>query len=69
MKVQHVIVVLSDGRKGLFTGKPFVTSADGVEGIEVTDIRFTDPMEMKSVSIPDVDEVADPGDAAESASS
>lgn len=62
MKVQHVIVILSDGRKGLFTGKPFVTHADGQNGVVVTDMRFTDPMEMKSVAVPDVDDVADPGD-------
>ena len=58
MKVQHIIIILSDGRKGLFTGKPFATQGDTEAGVDVVDVRFTKTMEMKSGSIPvDVDEI------------
>lgn len=66
MKVQHVILTLSDGRKGLFTGKPFVVLQDGVAGVQVTDVQFTAEMEMKSGSIPvDVEEVVNHGNERE----
>lgn len=43
-QIQSVIITLSDGRKGIFTGKKLLDAPSNKLG--VTNVQFTEPIEL-----------------------
>lgn len=60
-KMQSVIVTLSDGRRGVFSGNSFVTAKDRKKGVKVTNITFFPPKPLPTgysfENVPFTDEV------------
>lgn len=45
-EMQSVIIKLSDGRIGAFTGMVLVRPVDEAAGIHIVDVKFTDPLPL-----------------------